>query len=265
MKKFFYIILIPILAVVFTGCRETHTSKPLKIAISKAIPEDKYQNYYRWIHSVDSTIICFDLYYLNMDSALKTLEYCDGLLLTGGPDIHPQKFGKERDTARCQDIDLKRDSLEFALLAKAMNLKMPVQGVCRGLQVINVYFGGSLTIDIPSDLGSLVGHQLPDTYECYHEVNVLPNSALFKLSGSEIGTVNSNHHQGIESLAPLLTGMAKTKDGLIEAIGLRDTVDKSYLLAVQWHPERLDYSNPLSGPVIKRFIEAVRTYSNSGK
>jgi putative glutamine amidotransferase len=55
--------------------------------------------------------------------------------------------------------------------------------------------------------------------------------------------------------------MAKTKDGLIEAIGLRDTVDKSYLLAVQWHPERLDYSNPLSGPVIKRFIEAVRTYS----
>lgn len=260
MNKLYIASLVLLIVVSCTGRHDVTTEKLVRIAISKAVPADKYQNYIRWIKSVDSTITCIDLYHLSLDSAMIMLEQCDGLLLTGGPDVHPGNYGKESDSFRCQDIDLKRDSLEFALLARAFEKKMPVQGICRGLQLINVYFGGSLIIDIPSDLDTLISHQLPDTYECYHEIVVDEGSLLSDISEVNSGSVNSNHHQGIEVLAPDLTGMAKTGDGLIEAIGFKNPANRSYLIAVQWHPERLDYSNALSGTLAIQFVNSVKSF-----
>jgi putative glutamine amidotransferase len=244
-------------------CESSTQVRQLQIAVSKAVPESDYENYFRWLRTADSTIIFYDMYHLELDSALKLLEECDGLLLTGGTDIYPGRFGKEKDTLRILEPNFKRDTLEFALLSKAIILSMPVQGVCRGLQLINVHFGGSLIIDIPTDLDTIIKHQLPDTYECLHEVKIPEKSILNEISGIRQGVTNSNHHQGIDVLGSGLVGMALTNDGLIEAIGLSDRENSSYLLAVQWHPERMDYTNPLSGPIAKRFVSEVKSYARN--
>lgn len=263
MKKF-PVYLFLLLAVLFiTACKTEQQPIPLKIALSKALPVADYPNYYRWLKSVDSTIIFYEMYHLEFDSAMKALEVCDGLLLTGGTDVYPGRFGKEADTGRVLEPDFKRDSLEFALLTKACKMGIPVQGVCRGLQLINVHFGGSLIIDIPTDIDTVVKHQLPDTYDCPHYVEIVSGSLLHEVSGLLAGTTNSNHHQGIDVLGLGLEAMAKTNDGLIESIGFIDRENKSYLMAVQWHPERLDYTNPLSGPIVKRFVEEAGIYANN--
>jgi putative glutamine amidotransferase len=249
------------ICIVFSECQAPPVAEPIKIAISKAVPEDAYINYNKWLKNADSNIICYDMYHLELDSALKLLAVCDGLLLTGGTDVYPGRFGKESDTSRILEPDFKRDTLEFALLSKAIEIKMPVQGVCRGLQLINVHFGGSLIIDIPTDLDTIVKHQLPDTYNCPHEVEIREGSLLSEISGILKGETNSNHHQGIDVLGSGLIGMAKTEDGLIESVGLKNSHNSSYLLAVQWHPERMDFTNPLSGSIARRFIDEVKSYS----
>ncbi len=265
MRTFPAYLLLLFLSLFLWNCKVSHEESPLKIAVSKAVPEADYENYFRWLRSIDPTIEFYDMYHLSLDSALQILQTCDGLLLTGGTDIYPGRFGKEYDTTRILPPNLKRDTLEFMLLSRALDLKMPVQGVCRGLQLINVYFGGSLIIDIPNDLDTIVKHQLPDTYNCPHEVDISPGTLLYELAGIENGITNSNHHQGIDLLGKELQGMAKTRDGLIEAIGFKDRANSSYLFAVQWHPERMDYKNLLSGPIAKKFIEEVKLYrQNTG-
>lgn len=235
--------------------------RPVRIAISKAVPYDSYQNYVRWIRHTDSTAEYFDLYHLSLDSAMALLETCDGLLLTGGTDIYPGRYGKEYDTARCWEPDFKRDTLEVSLLRRALASGQPVMAICRGLQITNVELGGKLYIDLPADLDTLVSHQKPDTYAANHTMTVVTNSLLHEISGIESGTTNSNHHQGIEVLAPGLRAIAFTDDGLAEAIQLDDTTGQ-FLLGVQWHPERMDYNNPLSGKISRRFLEEANKYQH---
>lgn len=261
MKKSLLYLSIILIITGLSGCQNSEPVHSLKIAISRAVPEEKYQNYFRWLKSIDTNIIFLDMYHLSFDSALALLDECDGLLFTGGEDVYPGRFDRENDTSRCTEIDLKRDTLEFALLSKAIERKIPVQGVCRGLQLINVYFGGSLIIDIPTDLDTVIKHQLPDTYNCLHQVLIKKGSWLHKISGISSGITNSNHHQGIDVLGTQLEENAATKDGLIEAIGIKDRTNASYLFAVQWHPERMEYSNPLSGPIAGEFIREVKSYS----
>lgn len=246
------------------SCQQTAVVRePLKIAISKAVPHDSYENYFRWIKAVDSTIVCVDMYHLSYDSAILLLQGCDGLLLTGGTDIYPGRYGKEEDTTRCWEPDFKRDTMEYNLIKEAIKLEMPIMGICRGLQNLNVYFGGTLHIDIPTDLDTLIKHQLPKTYNANHEVKIQQGSMLHEISDVTNGIVNSNHHQGIEVLAYQLNGIAHTEDGLIESIELKNRGDYPFLLGVQWHPERMDYGNPLSGKIANRFVTEVKKHSNS--
>ena len=186
---------------------------------------------------------------------------CDGLLLTGGTDIYPGRYGKEGDTLRCWSPDFKRDTLESMLLREALRLRMPVMGICRGLQVINVELGGTLFIDLPEDLGTSVVHRVEDSYDARHMASVSSGTLLREISGVDSGTVNSAHHQGIEVLAEGLTPMAYTEDGLMESITL--TEQTSYLLGVQWHPERMDYSSPLSGKLARRFLSEAAKYQQT--
>lgn len=236
-------------------------SVPVKIAISKAVPADVYQNYFRWIGYADSTAIHYDMYHLDYDSALSLLETCDGLLLTGGTDIYPGRYGKEFDTVRCWAADFKRDTMEFNLFRAALEKGIPIMGICRGLQLINVAMGGTLYIDIPQDLDTLVNHRIAETYDANHMVSIQDSSLLLEITGAEQGTVNSAHHQGIEVPGEMLRIIANTDDGLPESIQLADPGNQ-FLLGVQWHPERLDYANPLSGPLAIRFIEEAHKYKN---
>ena len=258
MKKKIYIYpLVVVLSVIFIGCNSTKEFKPVKIAISKAVPEKSYINYINWLKTADSTVFCLDMYHLEIDSALILFAECDGLLLTGGTDIYPEKYGKENDTARCWEPDFKRDSLEIALIEAALDQGKPILGICRGLQLLNVFLGGSLYIDLPTDLDNLVKHQCGDKYKCYHDVKIKERSLLFDIIGDTTGIVNSNHHQGIEQLAEPLIGIAYTNDGLVESIEWKNKNAKSFLIGVQWHPERMDFNNPLSGKIAKRYLNEV--------
>jgi putative glutamine amidotransferase len=264
--RLFKLIIVAAFLINFISCRQVDVETgPVRIGISKAVPEKSYENYVRWIHSVDSTIICLDMYHLSYDSAIMVLNSCDGLLLTGGTDVYPGRFGKESDTARCWEPDFKRDTMEVNLIREAINREMPIMGICRGLQILNVYHGGTLYIDLPTDLDTIVKHQLPDTIIALHNVSIQPGSLLHTISNVTTGTVNSNHHQGIETLAYSLNGIAHSEDGLIESIELKNSGDYPFLLGVQWHPERMDYSNPLSGNIAIRFVEETKKYAKTNR
>ena len=244
------------------SCTRQESPKPVMIGISKALPESSYGNYAKWIARADTGILCIDLYHMPIDSAVALLDDCSGLLISGGPDVYPEWYGQEEDTVKCDPADFFRDTLEWSLITKAKELEMPIMGICRGLQILNIYHGGSLYPDIPTDLDTLVKHRCKDWQHCEHPVHSVPvKSLLYEICGNEEGIVNSNHHQGIDRLGASLRAVAYTEDGLIESIEYAEHNGKPFLLGVQWHPERMDTLNPFSMPIARHFVSVVRGYS----
>ncbi len=246
----------------FAGCSfEPEEKATVRIAISKGLPLESYGHYSQWLRKADSTVTWADMYHTIIDSALMELENCQGLLVTGGTDVYPGRYGRAFDTVRCWPIDHKRDSLEIALINKALKLGMPILGICRGEQILNVALGGSLYVDLPEDLGTMVSHQCKDKKNCSHPVRIKKESLLGVIAGATEGEVNSNHHQGVNRLAGDLDAVAYTRDGLIEAVEWKNREhDLKFVLGVQWHPERMDFENPLSGPIARRFLEESHNY-----
>ncbi len=163
-----------------------------------------------------------------------------GLVLSGGVDIHPRHYGEEIQPQAEVEVNDRRDALELALLEGAREARVPVWAICRGLQVANVFLGGTLWQDLPTQFPSHLDHQPeapPDAL--IHEVRVTdPATALGGALGSDPLPVNSRHHQAIKDLAPGLVPVAVAPDGLIEAFELPAGSDW-WLHAVQWHPENL--------------------------
>lgn len=232
--------------------------RDVKIALSKGSEHRGYEKYEEWLNKIDD-VNCIDLYDLKLNEALEELDGCDGLLLTGGPDVHPDRYGKGWDTLRCE-IDRRRDTLEFMLIKKALEKKIPILGICRGEQILNVALGGTLIVDIPHDYDTLVVHRCGNPDTCFHEVKVLDGSLLQKLTGTSIAMVNSNHHQAVDKIAGELIVTARSRDGLIEAYEWEKPEGRPFLLAVQWHPEKLEITNPMSMPIGKYFIEQAIQY-----
>ncbi len=255
--------LFSVLAVfLFSQC-EISSEKPLTIAISKSEPFDAYGNYTKWVHKADAEVKIINMYKLGVDSALKVLNLCDALIISGGADVYPGRYGEAADTNRCGTIDFYRDSLEIGLIKKAIKMGMPLVGICRGEQIINVSLGGSLYIDIPQDYDTIIKHRQKDWENCFHQVTIDKGSLLSKVCGSSQGITNSNHHQAVKKIAPDLKASAFSTDGLIEAIEWKNPTDKNFLLAVQWHPERLDSVNAsLSLPIIRELIIQARVYQS---
>src|SRR3989339_56202 len=233
--------------------------RDVKIALSKGSEHKGYEKYGEWLNKIDDDVDCLDLYDLNFKEALEELEDCDGLLLTGGPDVHPERYGKGWDTLRCE-IDSRRDTLEFMLIKKAMEKKIPILGICRGEKKLNVALGGTLIVDIPKDYDTMVVHRCGNPDTCFHEIKVLDGSLLHKLTGTSIAKVNSNHHQAVDKIAEELIVTARSRDGLIEAYEWAKPDGKPFMMAVQWHPERLDDNSPMSKPIGKYFIEKSKEY-----
>lgn len=233
--------------------------KPVTIALSAA-----NANYVAWMRQTDSSMIIHDLRSMPVDSALEIMKHCDGLLLCGGEDVEPAYYGKTADSARCE-MNPSRDTLEMALLEYAFQKKMPVLGICRGLQLINVALGGTLVVDIPADRPSDIAHRCDDYMKCFHLVRTVEESVLYRITKADSTPVTSNHHQGIEKIAPPLKISAFAPDGLPEAIEWSDPESKSFLLAVQWHPERMDMTNPLCGPLARTFVQSAIMYKTIQK
>lgn len=165
----------------------------------------------------------------------------DGLLLPGGgSDVDPKLYG-ENPIDAMGPVDALRDTFEYALLREAVNLHKPVFGICRGMQVINTFFGGTLWQDLPHQkTGALLEHQRPDKkWEGVHPIDVCRDCRLFQLLESDHCLVNSTHHQAVKDVAPGFRVSALSSDGVVEAIESEDRT----ILAVQFHPERLAWGD----------------------
>lgn len=231
----------------------------MKIGLSKASGSPNYAKYDEWLRTADPHIETIDLSLLRTEEATQVLEKCCGLVLTGGPDVHPSRYGKESELARCYTEE-ERDELEFALYNRAKELKMPVLGVCRGAQLINVAEGGTLVIDIPDDTKTPQEHARKNDTDAEHTLNVLAGSIITKITGDTEGDINSAHHQAVEKAGEGLYISAVSGDGVNEAIEWRDPSGKPFLLGVQWHPERMNYANPFSINIARHFLFEAESY-----
>jgi len=231
----------------------------LFIGISKASGDTKYELYESWLKQVDSSIECIDLSGIQPDEAVQALSRCSALVLSGGTDIDPELYERPDERERCRNIDRGRDKLELALIQRARLIDIPMVAVCRGMQLLNVFLGGTLIVDVPSDKPDALNHQQEEG-DAMHPVTIVPQSLLHRSAGVLEETINSAHHQAIDKLSWYLKATAQAPDGIIEAFEWSDQAEKAFLLAVQWHPERLPFKNPLSGKLAQAFVEAARGY-----
>ncbi|MBC8124234.1 MAG: gamma-glutamyl-gamma-aminobutyrate hydrolase family protein [Candidatus Kapabacteria bacterium] len=235
----------------------------MKIAISKASGGDNYDKCSLWLKAADADVQIVNMIELTPQDAVLALRECNGLLLSGGPDVDPQRYNEPEKRSACGPIDLVRDELEFALVKEARELSLPVLGVCRGAQLLNVAYGGTLYADIPTAHPSNIEHRQIDSVDSSHAVHVEPGSIIRRIAGVFDAQVNSAHHQAVEKLATIFTPSALSPDGLIEAFEWGDATmgGKPFLLAVQWHPERMEYDEPLSLNIARHFLHEADAYS----
>ena len=183
------------------------------------------------------------------------MRLCNGFVLTGGQDVSPELY-HEVPLPGLTDCCPKRDAMEMIVLRHAAAADQPVLGICRGIQLINVYFGGTLYQDIPSQHPSGVCHHQPAPYDRpVHEAAVDPASPLYECLKTDRLSVNSCHHQAVKDLAPGLEAMAVSPDGLTEALWKPDC---RFLWAVQWHPEFSHLRDENSRKIFQAFIASAQ-------
>lgn len=235
----------------------------------------KYAIYEKWILAYQLPIKIIKLgYRLNN---LSDIVHCQGIVLSGGEDVHPRFYNKPDYLPYCytDDVDEKRDEFEWKILQYTEQNKVPVLGICRGLQFFNVFLGGTLVPDIPTwqkngYLGSNVtaiqqldnkpiSHaKLANGQDSYHSIHIAPNSQLHALVGATQGIVNSNHHQCADHLGKGLVISATSEEGIIEALERPNSPEKPYICLVQWHPERLNQpESSLSDGIRRLFLEKI--------
>jgi putative glutamine amidotransferase len=175
----------------------------------------------------------------------ETIDSLDGLLLTGGTDVNSKLYNQERHPASDAPHDT-RDATEMKLLGAALERDLPVLAICRGLQLLNVAHGGTLDQHID-------GHRLPGVAEA-HSIDVTPEAALARIIGAGTHVVNSRHHQAVDRVGRGLRVSARSADGRVEGI---ERPDRTFVLAVQWHPEDLLDSHPAARKFFLAFAEAL--------
>lgn len=162
----------------------------------------------------------------------------DGLVLTGGGDVDPRRYGGNPDGA--SNVDEDRDGFELQALGVAIGLDLPVLAICRGMQLLNVFLGGTLIEDLETATGSAFHWNLDRWDGFAHEVSILPTSRLANMMGDG-ASVNSIHHQAIDRIGSELEVVARAKDGVIEAV---EMIGRPFVVGVQWHPECLAPNRP---------------------
>lgn len=178
------------------------------------------------------------------------LQAMDGLILTGGADVEPRHYGHYDSEDVCKPLP-GRDDIELRILDAAFARRLPMLAICRGMQLLNVYQGGTLRPQLaqPDD------HALES--EDRHRIVCEAHAALLLLVGEGEGLVNSSHHQAVDRLGHGLQIAAKHADGTVESIEWTRPMRRPWLAAVQWHPERMGLNEPFSGAIYRGFLQAV--------
>lgn len=187
---------------------------------------------------------------LDPDAACAVLDRVQGLVLSGGEDVEPARYGARPHT-QLGETDPARDAVELALIAGAERRGLPVLAICRGLQILNVALGGTLYQDLASERPGPIDHA---DRSVRHPLRIEPNTRVHRAVAGGVGgtaTVNTRHHQAIRDMAPALRATAWAADGVIEGVERRDS-GAPWTLAVQWHPE-----DDLETAVFESFAEAI--------
>jgi len=188
-----------------------------------------------------------------------SLETFSGLILTGGTDVDPALYGEERH-AKTEAPDRGRDEVESALLQEALSRNLPVLAICRGLQLMNVVHGGTLTQHLDPSARHRV-RRSPKSAPA-HAIQIEPETLLASIAGTRTWQVNSRHHQAVKRLgAGLRISATDPEDGVVEAI---ERPDKKFVLAVQWHPENQVFVNPEQLRVFQSFAAACAVENGAG-
>jgi len=232
----------------------------MKIGIT--FSETRYENYPTWIKDNDESIEIVELHWEkhDLDEVWDAVEECDGIVLTGGVDIHPSFYENARLDFPNGDgkFNEARDEFEMHVFETAMNFGHPLLAICRGLQLVNVALGGNLIQDLEE--AGKKNHRRINDVDDDHSITISENSLLKTIIGSNTGTVNGAHHQAIGKISDELIATAFSPDGVIEAMEFQDKSDEPWMLAVQWHPERMKDkdSNLLSKSIRAKFLEAIQ-------
>ncbi|MFC0233176.1 gamma-glutamyl-gamma-aminobutyrate hydrolase family protein [Vagococcus entomophilus] len=224
----------------------------------KMITAERYHVSAAYVQAVSNAgeISCL-LPILTPDKAEEVVSQLDGIILSGGNDIHPDFYlnSTMKENAQARDTLRERDLYEMALCRAALKQKKPILGVCRGAQLLNVVLGGTLIQDIQQT--TKIAHiQSEDPEVASHLVEIEEDSCLMKIVGQKKIGVNSYHHQVIDEVGVGLQVTAYSEDGFIEAI---EYTGESFALGIQWHPEIMANKDLVATKIFKYFINEVHS------
>ena len=215
----------------------------------------KYSNYENWLKDPQVEIIRLGYKYYNLGE----VEKCDGILLTGGDDVSPELY-LQHQTFHAENLeksDSQRDEFERKIMEHVEEKQKPLLAICRGLQFVNVFYGGTLLPDLPESRKK-IHSKLKSGNDRMHAITLDKHSMVFDIVGEEKGMVSSGHHQCVSDIAPTLKVTAMAPDGVVEALEKKDVNAHPFFLLIQWHPERtMDKMTPFSKNIREAFLKAV--------
>lgn len=237
---------------------------------------DKHPIYEKWILSQNSLVGTPHLEVIKLGykfNNLHEIEQCDGIVLTGGEDVHPSLYNRPEFLSLCNPnfMDERRDEFEWKVCEHVFNKQIPVLGICRGLQLVNVFLGGTLIPDIPT-AGKENHSKYYEGQDRYHNIEILHDSELSKITNIVFGDVNSAHHQSADIIAKPLKINALSDDRVVEGLefdtaqltesnSVAERSRSHFLMLVQWHPERIINAeqNNFSYKIRQNFVEHIQS------
>jgi putative glutamine amidotransferase len=235
----------------------------MRIGLTYTGTDEKHINYVNWLKQNDN----IEVIKLSVDATdTDYIKNLDGIILSGGIDIHPKKYGNEKEDYRNAPLKFKeeRDEFEISIFKLSQENNIPLLAVCRGMQLVNIILGGNLQQDLGINLNKIhwrikaTNAKEPDKA---HGIDISPKTILDEIAKSSRGVANSAHHQSIKKVGRGLQVNCKSDDGIIEGLEWKDKTNKPFLLCIQWHPERMYKfhleNTSLSKGIRDRFIEEI--------
>ena len=236
----------------------------MNIGLTYTGSEGKHINYVNWLKQNDNINI------VTLSAETKenkgNISDCDALVLSGGIDVHPGYYNSNNFVYpnMPQQFYEKRDAFERSVFADAQKRKLPVLGICRGLQLINCILGGSLQQDLAgkNSIHKAIVDENKKQFDKAHGLHITPGTLLADLTGTERAVTNSAHHQCVNAVAGELMVNCLSDDNVIEGLEWKEKTGKSFLFCIQWHPERMYEfqleKSALSAGIRNLFIEAIK-------
>lgn len=231
----------------------------MSLVIGITDTEARYENYPLWIKDKDASIEVIRLTAENK----QLLPNCDAVVLSGGVDTHPSFYNSQRVNYPLapSEFDVNRDNFEIAVFEYTQQHNVPVLGICRGMQLINIALGGDMIQDIEEQGKN--NHRRMEQGDTMHEIVINKETQLFAITGCEKGIINSAHHQALGKVAEELITTGYSPDGIPESVERKYPKNHAFLLCVQWHPERLAQeqpNNPFTKNIRTAFLQAANDF-----